>query len=220
MTAQINYIFIPNIVFIIYYCIEVNICCCHACTQTPIYMNTGTQLHTLHSPSGSRSLESKSISPTTAIALPPCVYSSTPPEQSWAAWSAQALWWTEPGRWPAGHGWAGRSERSRGSRSGESAWRSGRRCGLARNSPTSRPPGRCSLLVRRISCRGRHNTVTEEHWIQLEPTSSHLLEQTSSSIKVDPTWLRHIIYFLCSQSLWNVLPEWDRGKGFMEKRKV
>lgn len=167
MTVQINYIFIPNIVFIIYYCIKVNICFCQTCTQTRIYINIGTQLHTLHSPSVSPSLEPKSITATVAIVLPLCVYSSTPPGQSWAAWSVLAPWWTEQGCWLAGHEWAGRSEHSRGSRSGESAWRSGRRYDLARNSSYSRPPGRCSLLIHHISCRGRQNAVTEEHWIQL-----------------------------------------------------
>lgn len=162
------YFYIKHSIFFIYYCIKVNICCCQTCTQTRIYINVGKQLHTLRSSSVSPSLELKSNTTTVAIALPLCVYSSTPPGQSWAAWSAPALWWTEQGCWPAGHEWAGRSEHSRGSRSGESAWRRGQRYDLARNSPSSRPPGRCSLLVHHISCRGRQNTVKKEDWIQLQ----------------------------------------------------
>lgn len=89
-----------------------------------------------------------------SIKPPLCVYSSTPPGQSWAGWPVLGQQWTGRGCWSVGHGGAGQSERSRGSRSGGSAWRSGRLSDLARNSPPSRPPGRCSLLVPHRSCRG------------------------------------------------------------------
>lgn len=94
-----------------------------------------------------------------SIKHPLCVYSSTPLGQSWAGWPALALRWTGRGCRLAGRGAAGRSERSRGSRSDGCSWRSGRLSDWARSSPTARPPGRCSFLVPHRSCRGRQHTV-------------------------------------------------------------
>lgn len=168
-------------------------------------------------------LQSFSPNPEAIVSIKPplCVYSSTPLGQSWAGWPAPALRWKVRGRWSAGRAGAGRSERSRGSRPGESAWRSGRLPDLARSSPPSKPPGRCSLLVPRRSCRGRQHTVKSTsmiHWgksnsqTNIECHEPIFLWGTVPSVPI----LSHRVLEIhssewncLSQCLWNVLSEWD-----------
>lgn len=144
----------------------------------------------MHTTTHNTEIQSPFVSPSCCtqrvpIKPPLCVYSSTPPGQSWAGWSVPALQWTGQGCGWAGRGGAGRLGHSRGSRSGECAWRSGRLSGWARSSPSSRPPGRCSLLVPRISCRGWQikNTVTwKEKKSHSNILTSNLLKHTDRKI--------------------------------------
>lgn len=84
---------------------------------------------------------------------PRCACSSTPPGRSWAGWPEWAPRWTAPGC-----GWAGPAAvdpkaSSRGSSACAPGWRTRPPAGLARNTPSSGPPGRCSWSAHRRACR-------------------------------------------------------------------
>lgn len=146
-----NSVFIPNRALIACYCFKVKICCSLADFNEVGLVYSSSYEHTIKTTSHMK--QSPTMVP---IKLPLCVYSSTPPQQSWARWPALGLWWRGPGCSSVGRGGAGRSGHSRGSRCDGCARRPGRWSGWARSSPSSRPLGGCSLLIPHITCRGRH----------------------------------------------------------------
>lgn len=164
MTAQIKPIFIPNRTFTFYYCLlQSNIFNDMQFFTSPIILiwiiwfqdkkyksiqlHMRHKKHIFHAPIYMFNVRGFNEPKT----LPLCVCSSTLPKQSWAGWPALALRWTVQGHWSVGHGGAGRSERSRGSRLGGSAWRIGRLFDWARSNPSSWPLGKCSLSDSRRS---------------------------------------------------------------------